>query len=412
MSAAKNPVKGSLQWPARKNGMRSRAFAVPATPGFAIVWPQASPPPDVLGRLCALAAGVPYVGRSTSLAEVCVSASCLDRLPGWITYEPAALGDRGEIWLLKNLYPGFTDELEAAWREGRRSCEVARSIPYREAPAAAIAATAIPAAAPAEGPFEDLMVWQLARPDRGLDGGQAVLLASTLRKAVLARVADPLPPQLTGHGADNVPHVGFIAIPDVGHEHADGHILGVALAVPRKLPPADLVQLLKGTLATPLTKLRLTGGYPIPLEYGAERYGLRPDRWTGARGGTRTWVTATPIMLDGHLRRGRTMAGEVAKSLDRAGYPKPDPDDIVVSSAALVSGGVWRPRGSTLPPGRQRYPIVHARVTFPVPVIGPVIAGSMRYLGLGLFLPLPPPRSPARTGEHQPASEPAELVAS
>jgi hypothetical protein len=31
--------------------------------------------------------------------------------------------------------------------------------------------------------------------------------------------------------------------------------------------------------------------------------------------------------------------------------------------------------------------MVHARVRFHQPVIGPVLAGSMRYLGLGLFLP-------------------------
>jgi hypothetical protein len=52
-----------------------------------------------------------------------------------------------------------------------------------------------------------------------------------------------------------------------------------------------------------------------------------------------------------------------------------------------VTGGIWRPRHGTLPPGRPRRQMVHARVRFHQPVTGPVLAGSMRYLGLGLFLP-------------------------
>jgi CRISPR-associated protein Csb2 len=408
-NSSRKAKKSGLQWPARSNGMRSRAYAVPATACFVIVWPQAEPAPEVLSRLTALAAGVPYVGRSTSLAEVSVLAGLPDRLPGWVTFEPASLDARGETWLLNAPYPGYTDALEAACQEGRRACEISRPLLYCRAPAAVLASAPISAAAPAEGPFEDLMVWRLARPDRGLDGGQAVLLASALRRAVLARVADPLPAQLSGHGADDKPHVGFTVIPDVGHSHADGHILGVALAIPRALSPADLAQLLKGVLVTPLTELHLPGAHLVTLEYGASRYGLRPERWTGPRSGARTWVTATPIMLDGYLRRGRTEAGEVARALCRAGYPEPEVEEVEVSPAPLISGAPWRPRASTLPPGRNRYPVIHARVTFPVPVVGPVIAGSMRYLGLGLFLPLPP-RLPARAAGHQPAAEPAGLV--
>jgi CRISPR-associated protein Csb2 len=40
-----------------------------------------------------------------------------------------------------------------------------------------------------------------------------------------------------------------------------------------------------------------------------------------------------------------------------------------------------------MPSNRPIKPIVHVRVTFDRPVVGPVLVGSMRYLGLGLFVP-------------------------
>ena len=401
-------VKGGNQnWPGRTNGMRSRAFAVPATGSFAIIWPQADPPPGVVARLGELARKVPYVGRSTSLAEVCVSGSIHARPGSWIIYKAGRLSDPGDAWQLRVPYPGYVSELEAAHRDGRRSWEVARALPYttgNEPPW--MAGSGARRAAAASGPFEELMVWSLARPAVRIGGDQVVALASALRRAVISRVPDPVPAQVSGHDAPGRPHVGFLALPDVGHEHADGHILGLALAVPRDLAPADLAQLVRAVLMDPLSKLRLSRDRVLGLQYGADRYGLRPARWAAvAHGGTRDWITATPLMLDGHLRRGRDDASEVARSLVIAGYPKPS--DVEVSAAPLATGAVWRPRSGTLPSGRPHRRLVHARVSFAEPVTGPVIAGSMRYLGLGLFLPVEP-RRPKAPGRSPARVQPAE----
>jgi CRISPR-associated protein Csb2 len=239
------------------------------------------------------------------------------------------------------------------------------------------------------------MVWTLARPIARIGGDQAVALASSLRKAVMSRIPDPIPAQVSGHGAPGRAHVGFLALPDVGHDYADGHILGVALVIPRDLPPADLTQLIRAVIMDPLAQLRMPGGSRLALRYGPDRYGLQPSRWAArSRGGAREWVTATPLMLDGHLRRGRDEATEVTRSLVTAGYPRPA--EVEVSAAPLVAGGVWRPRPGTLPAGRPHRRLLHARVTFAEPVTGPVLAGSMRYLGLGLFLPLMPTAAPPR----------------
>jgi CRISPR-associated protein Csb2 len=397
---------GSQTWPGRKNGMRSRSFAVPATSSFATVWPRAEPPAGVLARLGALARKVPYVGRSTSPAEVGVSSDAPSGAGGWVIYEAGRSGDTAQ-WQLGVPYPGYTDELQAAYRDGRRAWEVARSVPYTARPADGGADGVADPATAVAGPFEGLMVWSLERPVVRIGGDQAVMLASALRRAVISRIPDPVPAQISGHGADGRPHVGFLVLPDVGHGHADGHILGLALAIPRNLAPADLTALVRAVLMDPLSTLRLSRDQALGLRYGPDRHGLQPARWAAPPGGAREWVTATPLMLDGHLRRGRDEASEVARSLTVAGYPAPA--RVEVSASPLAAGGVWRPRPGTLPAGRPQRRLVHARVTFAQPVTGPVLAGSMRYLGLGLFLPsehaAPGPR-PAAQGPRPSAGGP------
>jgi CRISPR-associated protein Csb2 len=386
---------GSQEWIGRRNGMRARACAVPATDTFAITWPDAAPPPDILRTLTALAWMVPYVGRSTSMAEVTVIGGDPGRQPGWVTYEPTQLDDPLGRWQLAVPHPGYTAALADAYQDGRRAWEVARSIAYRVTPA-----PAGPQGGLATGPFGDLLIWRLAVPDRGLDGGQTVALTQALRSAVMGLVPNPLPPQLTGHGADDDTHIAYIAVPDVGHDHADGHVLGVAIAVPRTYPERDLDTLLRSVIR-PLTSIRVAD-HEIGLQYGGNLRGLRPGAWTGSRDGARTWVSATPMRLDGWMRHGRCIEDLVGRALVRSGYP--EPADVATSPAPMLRGGVWRARPATLPANRRQYPFTHARVTFAGPVTGPMIAGSMRYLGLGLFLPVADDQDEQRSGR--------ELVAS
>ena len=384
---------GSMTWPGRDNGRRVRAFAVPATDSFAVTWPGASPPARTLAQLRGLARLVPYVGRSTSLADVTVSDADHPACEGHVAYESAPPGEpRGSV-RVRVPYPGYTDELQAAYQDDRRAWEVARSVPYAMARQPGDATADVPGAGgdPVPGPFEELLVWRLQRPAAQFSGGQVAMLTATLRRAVLSVVPDPVPAQVSGHGVPDRRHVGFLALPDVGHEHADGHVLGLALAIPADLPRDDLSALLRAVI--PLGEVHLPGGWELRLAYGpGDLKGLRPEQWGGEpASGSREWVTATPMMLDGYLRRRgrRSEASEVARSMVIAGYPQPVAVDV--SPSPLLRGAVPRPRPETLPANRTHRRLVHARVTFPVPVAGPVLAGSMRYLGIGLFLPVSPP---------------------
>lgn len=388
------PGGGNLNWPGRTNGSRTRSYVVPASDWFAIVWPEADSSPEVVNLLNLLAWKVPYVGRSTSRAQLSVAGSLPPVAHGGVIFEPVSSGS-GRSYDLRIPYPGYVDALRDAYAAGVRSWEVARTRPYREADSAIEGTTVLPELVPAVGPFEELLVWTIKQPVTRIGGDQAVALASALRKAVMSRVSGPLPPQVSGHTEPGRQHVAFLALPDVGHRHADGHVLGLALAIPRDLPQPHMDALLPALIREPaLTEIDLPGGRVLAVRYGADRSSTRPTRWSASnRSGEREWVTVTPMMLDGHTRRGRDEASEVARALVLAGYPRPA--EVEVSAAPMLTGGIWRPRRGTLPSGRPQRQLIHARARFDGPIIGPVLAGSMRYLGLGLFRPV----SPAQVGE-------------
>jgi CRISPR-associated protein Csb2 len=373
--------KGNSQfWPGRTNGWRARAGVVPADPEFAVVWPDARPDAATLDALAGLARGVPYLGRSTSPVVLAVSDGTEPPRQGWTRYAPVPLGQR-HLAELRVPYPGYADQLRAAYADGRRAWEVARTIPY------SVPGPPEPQRS-AAGPFGGLLVFGLPA-GAGWPGDSLLTLTATLRQALIARIGTGVPAQVSGHGADNRPHVGYLALPDAGHAHARGDVLGVAVALPARMPGAELDLVLAALVDEPLRVLRMRRDRQVKVSYDPFRtapYGLTEERWTAqGAGGARRWVTVTPLMLDRYPRRGRTVVSETGESLGRAGYP--EPVEVEVSPSALTPGAVHRPRPGTIPQGRPRRPLVHARVTFREPVTGPVLAGSMRFLGLGLLAP-------------------------
>ena len=391
---------GSQTWPGRTNGHRQRTAVMPADHEFALVWPDAEPDDATLGRLVRLARRVPYLGRSTSSVELTVVPDVIDPKPTWTVHRPAPLG-APDGRPLRVPYPGYVDALRTVYERGDRSWEVSRSRAYvadrPAAPSTGDAATEADAAdrtptgeAPAAGPYQDLLVWGFQRGRTAISGDRLVAVTGALRRAVLSRVPDPIPTLISGHGADGQPHVAYLGLPSVGYEHSDGHLLGLAVAVPRALGADDRRTLLRALLGDPdpLTTLTVPWGRPLELEYRPERtkpWGLVPERWTAGRRGASRWVSVTPLMLDRFPKPRHDIADLVARSLVAAGYPEPQAVDILPTTP--LRGGIHRPRSATLPEGRPRRPFVHCRIEFATPVVGPVIAGSLRYLGSGLFVP-------------------------
>lgn len=262
----------------------------------------------------------------------------------------------------------------------------------------------------------DWLVFAFRKGSKRYPSTIAVAVASALRGAVLRHASDPIPEGLSGHREtghpSTEPHVAFLPLPWVGHDHADGRLMGVALAMPGQLSTGSRRAALRAVghweeVQDPLTLTlgrrgrlqmdRISGPGPLVT--------LRPSVW---RRPARRWVSAIPIALPTHpgrLSSGSAVARRKAWAraedavIDSCRHVRLlEPQDVAVSLAPLITGARPAP---AFPTFRQPGPggrliarrLVHAAVTFENPIAGPLVLGAGRYLGLGLMRPVPERRS-------------------
>ncbi len=263
-------------------------------------------------------------------------------------------------------------------------------------------------ASPVSTVFDDtlLILDKREGPSLGLESTWQLLTA--LRGAIEKHTA-PTPEWVNGHKSDGKPsehpHLALIPLGFVGNEHADGHLLGVALAFPRAVSPQDRGKLVGKLLydAKGLSQeLKLTLGKLGVWTLGEELRpsspkALRSTTWTGP---AEVWASVSPVVLDRHPKtdprkdRGGHLA-EVAtiitESCRRIGLPDPVEIDIDKTS--------WHRGTPRAKPGPDGYPLmptrpggpnrrqVHVWLRFDRPVLGPVLLGAGRYRGYGLCKP-------------------------
>lgn len=388
-----DPSSGSQFHPGRSNQLRLRQSAVPASATVRMVWDGAEPDPAALATLDDLARRVPYLGRSTGLAALrcrVLAGSDTRGMDGLVSFEPAsewAGADR-----LRVPYRGYLEDLTTLHDEGRPPWEASRAASYRRVTLAGEDERRPVGLLPSV--YTDVVVLRFdgVRPD----GRLTARFTTALRRAVMARMPDPLPAALHGHDVPNRPHVAFLALPNVGHPHADGRLLGLAVAIP-DLPQPERQALVR-TLLRGMVRHRESGEQRRVLELHVPRigvvdlvyepgmvrpWGAQPERW---RRGSRSWVSVTPVVLDRYPKDG-DLEREVARSAEVVGLPTPL--EVEVSTAPLVEGGI-RLRPGDLPNRARGRLFRHARLTFERPVSGPMLVGAGRYLGIGLFAPADP----------------------
>ncbi|MDR1999607.1 MAG: type I-U CRISPR-associated protein Cas5/Cas6, partial [Frankiaceae bacterium] len=364
------------------------------------LWPDAAPSEPTLRALRALAARVPYLGRSTgvALADFAADAGDGDAPEGLRAYRPSTLLGDGPT--VRVPYPGYVDALRRTFREGRLLWGGARTITYapaqhieEHAPAPRVAE---PAPSSARAPFPVFVPFGLrsAGPDGGplrLEGRSAQQVALSfgkyVRKAAALAGLDPTPAVLHGHGIDDRPHAAYLPLPAYGRDQ-HGAILGVALALPAlddDLRRAVLSALMNSVHRTP-RNLTIESIADSVLEHRpgrVEPITLTARRWTRP---SRTWTTVTPVVLDRSAKTEDGIADVIADSCAAAGYPRPA--SVEVGMPPLQDGAV-RMLGHDLFHRLKGKPFRHARIIFDQPVGGPVIIGRGRYLGIGLFSPAP-----------------------
>lgn len=247
---------------------------------------------------------------------------------------------------------------------------------------------------------------------------RCVDLAKALHRGLLAHSPTQPPPELVSGRADEgrpseQPHLAVVPLPDVGHEYAHGGILGIALILPRGGDRRPVVETIASWEASahgppvdaPLLTLTLgrRGVLDLRRDEIRDLWGLRA--WAWARPSAR-WVTATPIALDANPGNLHPRGGEPADRAERARRADerareivaaacrriglPTPTDVRLSLAPMIAGSQPVRAFDPFPreAGRIRRMRVHAEITFPSKVRGPVLLGAGRYFGLGLCRPI------------------------
>ena len=227
-------------------------------------------------------------------------------------------------------------------------------------------------------------------------------LTMALRGLLMKACPEQPPPKwFSGHCSDGTPtaapHLALTPLPFVGSKHADGRILGLALALPAGLDPQEAGRLLEPFLHDTDTGLprehSLFSGQWFECRVEIETrerppVNLDPDTWTRQ---SCVWASVTPVVLNRHFD-GKDKWQQAAESVKEAclhiGLPRPR--EVLLHPVSLVEG---------IPHARD-YPQLtrkndgghrshsHAVIIFDEQVSGPVIVGAGRFRGYGLCRPM------------------------
>lgn len=394
-----------------------------------LYWPDACADQhfESLERLCRK---VTRIGHSTSLVQMWVLNGVPETPANWVPDDtraterlrvpgPGTLADLERRFNRQEVDRYFDLVAEAAGSSDKERQRVARigiresfsgRTPTRLRPELSITQGYAPSeesdGALAPGTVFDprILVFSLQREDgpyRHLDLSATLQLTGRLRESLLSHLGVDIPEVLSGHsgnGPSENPHISILPLPFVGHEHAHGGILGIAIAVPGKIDEADRQKLLNSLarLREEGLKLGTLGRWRLEAP-GREawRDTLRDRLWTAYPSGARQWATVTPYVFDRHAKAKdkvvyqAELAESIRKSWERIRRSHKVAVQVVVTP---VSAHLGAPAAHEFPRLQRKDGSecrhTHAILMFSEPVVGPVLLGAGRYRGYGLCRPL------------------------
>lgn len=385
-----NPARRDLEklLPQGQVRRQPRRFAAAALdhPVAHLIWRDADPEHHLLAlrRLCA---NVTNVGHSSSLTQAYIDAN--PPAPNW---RPATA--QGNIQL-RTPYHGRLDDLITAYANGQRPA--ARSWQGY---------TATGEETELELPHSvfnpELIVFEAA--GKGLDLHATGQLTAAFRNLIMAKCPDPPPEWISGHTPDGSPsrrpHIALMPLPFVARQHADGRVMGMAIAIPREVATAETGRCLHELLGydengEPRSHTILTGQWNEAAlrrpDSGQTRHNLNPRTWTAP---STTWHTVTPVTIDRYYKgpeKARMERENVVEQCQRIGLPRPVA--VALGQHSMLEGVPPAREFPKLPRrsdqgGNGEWQHIHATIIFAEKVRGPVIIGSGRYRGYGLCRPM------------------------
>ncbi|MGH9525503.1 MAG: type I-G CRISPR-associated protein Csb2, partial [Terriglobales bacterium] len=434
------PLQSPRGWP-RNRQPRTFASAALEDECAALYWPEAEAGGH-FAALAALCAKVTRIGHSISLVQVWAAQSPPGRDASYVpAEEPSVMLRVPGAGLLAELERGYNGAAVERWGELKAAAETNGGTKKELAAAKKALSTEFPDGEPRrQRPMVSLYAGYAAPADqaqpgavgtvwtpapllyaleresgsvRALDIVATLQLTARLRDALLLHLGPGSPEALSGHkgeGPAEAPHLAIFPLPFVGREHADGHLLGVGLALPRGLSPAERRQLLAGLhqVSSEGLKLGPLGVWRLrPADSGVPRRALLPEPWTAMPKGAVRWATVTPYVCDRHSKAKDAkeyfaeMAEEIGAAWRRVSAGAGDAEsaaggeagtaDVHVETVA-VSAHLGVPPAHQFPrlrrkDGSERRQ-THAILTFSRPVVGPLLLGAGRFRGYGLCRPL------------------------
>ncbi len=396
-----------------------------------LAWPNLDPPARHRNALAGLCSKVTRIGHSSSLVQMWLAEPGEIGEPNWVPDDVRA------IVHLRISGPGTLDYLEQQYNEAavedyaalkvsemqaddpkvkrvarkRLREEYDNQPPPQQRPrlsffhgyARPVQETAVVNAA--NTIFSPhLLVLQLnakQSPYQQLDLISTLVMTSRWREAILSRsngLSESVRRMLSGHdakgGPADDPHLAFLPLAFVGHEHADGHLLGIGLALPADLSRDDRREALRAVAAVRELKLGPLGVWNAePVTASQPQWNLRAEAWTAHPNGATHWSTVTPIVFDRHPKAKdkaqyqQETAAMIAEACTRIGLAKPREVIVTQVSAHLgVPPAFAFPRFQRKDGSERRH--THAILVFDEPVCGPILVGAGRFRGYGAFRPM------------------------
>jgi len=225
-------------------------------------------------------------------------------------------------------------------------------------------------------------------------------LTDTVRAALLSNCVDPVPEWVSGHAGNGArtskPHLALFPLPFVGHAHADGRLIGVALALPKEIDLMEASRVLEPWLRDEYglpRQIRLfnSSWRECTLELDTREvkpWSLRARQWTRR---SAAWASVTPVVLDRHFdgkSRWQQATESIKDSCERIGLPRPD--RVLLHPVSLVEGVPHAKSFACLKRKTDGGHMCHSHavIIFSESVCGPIILGAGRFRGYGLFRPI------------------------
>ncbi len=348
------------------------------------VWAEAAPTTPIRAALERLTQRLVRVGHSSSFVR-----ACLADVPGK-AQDRWTPSDGGSL-RLRVSHPGLLSNLEELHALGERP-STGKWQGYE------LWRGTVSAPDPVPSVFDPRIVILRLREGPNLGLTFTLRLTDALRSAVMSNAPATLPEFLSGHGSDGGPsrrpHAAFLPLAFVDGEYADGHLMGLGIALPIRLSAEERMICLRALASRlssseqPLIRLNLgrLGVWEMKVDSDEDPpRNLRPSLYTRR---CTTWASVTPVVLDRFAEEEREQEEIIATGCERIGLPSPIEVHVSRFSQFRSVPPAWEFPPLTTGKRQDRRYHVHVALRFAQPVCGPVLIGAGRYRGYGLCKPV------------------------